>query len=174
MRAHYVFCCAEGREWKALGSEIVRNHAWCLLCANMDKIHAATRLRPPKQAWATAPEQKNCPPAQAKSKRLQGPLVLRKGLKLNQQGFWSELGVTQSGGSCYERGRKIPQPVATLLELVRVKKLKLKKIEAGGMGIISYLKTYESDVYATLTKAVSRKAAPLNEGNGESMRVRVK
>lgn len=137
MKAHYAFRCAEGHKWKALGREIVRNHAWCLLCANMDKIHAAT-------------------PVQVKLKRLQGPLALRKGLRLNQKDFWSALGVTQSGGSRYERGQKISKPVATLLELVHVKKLDLKKIEAGDMVFISYLKAHEPDLYATLTKAVSK------------------
>ena len=42
---------------------------------------------------------------------------LRKRLELNQQEFWSRLGVTQSGGSRYESGRRVPQPVKILLEL---------------------------------------------------------
>lgn len=41
----------------------------------------------------------------------------RKNLGLNQQAFWSTLGVTQSGGSRYESGRDLPQPVALLLTL---------------------------------------------------------
>lgn len=163
LKAHYVFRCAEGHEWKAPGREIVRNSAWCLLCANIDKIRAATRQRPPKQAQATVPKRKNRPPkispAQAKSKRLQYPLALRKGLKLNQQDFWAALGVSQSGGSRYERGRKIPKPVATLLELVHVKKLKLKEIEVGDIEIINYLKAHEPDLFAKLKKAVLRDPA---------------
>ena len=34
---------------------------------------------------------------------------------LNQTGFWSRVGVTQSGGSRYESGRNIPKPVQLLL-----------------------------------------------------------
>lgn len=33
----------------------------------------------------------------------------------NQTAFWSPLGVTQSGGSRYESGRNIPEPVRKLL-----------------------------------------------------------
>ena len=42
-------------------------------------------------------------------------VALRKKLNLNQSEFWSPLGVTQSGGSRYESGRKIPRPVQKLL-----------------------------------------------------------
>lgn len=43
----------------------------------------------------------------------------RKALNLSQARFWVPLGVTQSAGSRYEQeSRMIPQPVATLIELV--------------------------------------------------------
>ena len=42
----------------------------------------------------------------------------RNALGLNQSEFWSRIGVTQSGGSRYETGRKMPKPVAMLFELV--------------------------------------------------------
>ena len=41
----------------------------------------------------------------------------RKKLGVNQQTFWSPLGVTQSGGSRYESGRNLPKPVALLVML---------------------------------------------------------
>ena len=44
----------------------------------------------------------------------------RNALGLNQSAFWSRIGVTQSGGSRYETGRKMPKPVAMLFELVYV------------------------------------------------------
>lgn len=44
-------------------------------------------------------------------------VALRKKLKLNQSDFWYPLGVTQSGGSRYESGRKIPRPVQNLLAI---------------------------------------------------------
>lgn len=40
---------------------------------------------------------------------------IRRKLGLNQQQFWSQLGVTQSGGSRYESGRNIPTPIALLV-----------------------------------------------------------
>lgn len=43
--------------------------------------------------------------------------TLRKQLGLNQSDFWKPLGVTQSGGSRYEGGRNIPQPVQKLIRL---------------------------------------------------------
>jgi transcriptional regulator with XRE-family HTH domain len=42
---------------------------------------------------------------------------LRDNLGLNQHEFWSRIGVTQSGGSRYESGRKIPKPTAMLLTI---------------------------------------------------------
>lgn len=44
-------------------------------------------------------------------------VVLRKKLALNQSVFWSRIAVTQSGGSRYESGRKLPRPVQLLLHL---------------------------------------------------------
>jgi predicted transcriptional regulator len=41
----------------------------------------------------------------------------RKELGVNQQTFWSRVGVTQSGGSRYESGRRIPKTVQALATL---------------------------------------------------------
>lgn len=41
----------------------------------------------------------------------------RRRLGLNQQEFWGSIGVTQSGGSRYESGRRIPKPVCALLRI---------------------------------------------------------
>ena len=43
--------------------------------------------------------------------------ALRKKLGVNQSVFWSRIRVTQSGGSRYESGRKLPHPVQLLLHL---------------------------------------------------------
>lgn len=53
----------------------------------------------------------------AKTKTFSGEeaVRLRHRLNLNQSQFWNRLGVTQSGGSRYESGRKIPRPVQQLL-----------------------------------------------------------
>lgn len=47
-------------------------------------------------------------------------VALRKKRGLNQSDFWSQIGVTQSGGSRYENGRNMPKPVRSLVELVHV------------------------------------------------------
>ena len=46
------------------------------------------------------------------------PLKLRKSLGLNQTDFWGRLAVTQSGGSRYENGRHMPEPVRILLGII--------------------------------------------------------
>ncbi len=42
---------------------------------------------------------------------------LRRKLSVNQLEFWTQFHVTQSGGSRYESGRTIPDPVQVLLNL---------------------------------------------------------
>lgn len=42
-------------------------------------------------------------------------VAARQKLGINQTKFWSRVGVTQSGGSRYESGRKIPKPIQHLL-----------------------------------------------------------
>lgn len=60
---------------------------------------------------------------------------------MNQLAFWSRVGVTQSGGSRYESGRKIPKAVLFLLNITYgtdrgsekvVKKLRAWKNPVGG------------------------------------------
>lgn len=43
--------------------------------------------------------------------------ALRQQLSLNQSEFWAPLQTTQSGGSRYESGREIPDPVQVLLNI---------------------------------------------------------
>ena len=47
--------------------------------------------------------------------RVLNPREIRRRLGLNQEQFWTQIGVTQSGGSRYESGRNIPTPIAMLL-----------------------------------------------------------
>jgi transcriptional regulator with XRE-family HTH domain len=44
-------------------------------------------------------------------------LAFRKKAGLNQKDFWTQFGVTQSGGSRYEGGRNVPGPLTKLLSL---------------------------------------------------------
>lgn len=90
-----------------------------------------------------------------KPKRHHDPLVLRRKLNLTQQAFWHPLGVTQSGGSNYESGRRMPPSVEKLFELVYVKGLDLQQVEACDVAILCYLKGQHPDLYATLARATS-------------------
>ena len=42
---------------------------------------------------------------------------IRKATGLSQEEFWGRIGITQSGGSRYEAGREVPEPVRLLLAI---------------------------------------------------------
>ncbi len=77
---------------------------------------------------------------------------IRRKLGMNQQQFWSKLGVTQSGGSRYESGRNMPRPVQHLLRLVHVEQIDISKIKRDDYEVIEYLKTKKSDLFKELKK----------------------
>jgi len=83
---------------------------------------------------------------------------IRRKLGLNQQQFWSTLGVTQSGGSRYESGRNMPKPVRELLRLVHVEQIDIKSIKREDWDVIEYLKAQEPDLYKSLKKSARSKA----------------
>jgi DNA-binding transcriptional regulator YiaG len=83
---------------------------------------------------------------------------IRRKLGLNQQQFWSTLGVTQSGGSRYESGRNMPKPVRELLRLVHVEQIDIKAIRHEDWEVIEYLKTQEPELYKSLKKSARNKA----------------
>ena len=75
---------------------------------------------------------------------------IRRKLGMNQQQFWSRLGVTQSGGSRYESGRNIPRPVQQLLRLVHVEQIGIAKIKREGFEVVEYLKSNDSNLFKSL------------------------
>jgi len=85
------------------------------------------------------------------------PREIRRKLGLNQQQFWSKIGVTQSGGSRYESGRNMPKPVRELLRLVHVEQVDIQRIKREDLDIIEYLKTSEAELYKTLKKSAKSK-----------------
>jgi transcriptional regulator with XRE-family HTH domain len=88
------------------------------------------------------------------------PREIRRKLGMNQQQFWSKIGVTQSGGSRYESGRNMPRPVRELLRLVHVEQIDIQRIKREDLDIVEFLKSEDPDLYKTLKKAVkSRKKA---------------
>lgn len=86
------------------------------------------------------------------------PREIRRKLGLNQQQFWSTIGVTQSGGSRYESGRNMPKPVRELLRLVHVEQINISTIKREDQEVIDYLKTQEPELYKTLKKSARSKA----------------
>lgn len=66
--------------------------------------------------------------------------AIRKKTGLNQIDFWGKVGVTQSGGSRYETGRKMPKPVRELLRLVHIECIDLAKVNKKDMEIAALLK----------------------------------
>jgi len=85
------------------------------------------------------------------------PREIRRKLGLNQQQFWSKIGVTQSGGSRYESGRNMPRPVRELLRLVHVEQIDIQRIKREDMDVIEYLKSEDTDLFKTLKKSAKSK-----------------
>ena len=86
---------------------------------------------------------------------------IRRKLGLNQQQFWSTLGVTQSG-SRYESGRNMPKPVRELLRLVHVEQVDIKNIKRDDIEVVEYLKAQEPELFKSLKKSArahAKKAA---------------
>ena len=77
---------------------------------------------------------------------------IRRKLGLNQQQFWSKLGVTQSGGSRYESGRNMPRPVQHLLRLVHVEQIDIAKIRREDFEVAEFLKSQKPDLFKDLKK----------------------
>ena len=83
---------------------------------------------------------------------------------MNQEQFWTQIGVTQSGGSRYESGREMPKPVRELLRLVHVEQVDLSQVKRIDFDIISYLKESHPDLYRNLRRAARGKQ---KQGDGE-------
>lgn len=77
---------------------------------------------------------------------------IRRKLGMNQQEFWSLLGVTQSGGSRYESGRNMPRPVQHLLRLVHVERVDISKIRRDDVEVVEYLKSHNPTLLRDLKK----------------------
>lgn len=91
--------------------------------------------------------------------------LLRETSGLNQQDFWSRIGVTQSGGSRYEGGhRRMPKPVLHLLRLVYIEKLDLERVRREDVELVEYLRSQEKELYARLRKDAKQwvRAQPLH------------
>ena len=88
---------------------------------------------------------------------------IRRKLGMNQQQFWSMLGVTQSGGSRYESGRNMPRPVQQLLRLVHVEHIDIHKIKREDYEVIEHLRSAKAALFKELKQAA--KAAVKSKKN---------
>ena len=91
------------------------------------------------------------------------PREIRRSLGLNQQDFWTRIGVTQSGGSRYESGRAMPKPVRELLRLVHVECVDLTRVRKEDFAILDHLKSSQPQLYQSLRRSVRSKKP---RGNG--------
>ena len=82
--------------------------------------------------------------------QLANPRQIRHQLGLNQQEFWGQIGVTQSGGSRYETGRSMPRPVRELLRIMHVNQIDVRKITRDDFRVLSYLKSAQPELYRRL------------------------
>ena len=89
--------------------------------------------------------------------RIANPRDIRKKLGLNQMDFWSQLGVTQSGGSRYESGRSMPKPVRELLRLVYIKNVSLADVDGADSRIVDYLRKDKPALYQQIRARLSKK-----------------
>lgn len=85
--------------------------------------------------------------------RITDPRQIRRKLRMNQQEFWSRIGVTQSGGSRYESGRTMPKPVRELLRLVHLEGVELSRAKGEDLEVVTYVKQANPRLYRSLRKA---------------------
>ena len=103
--------------------------------------------------------------------RVLNPREIRRRLGMNQEQFWTQIGVTQSGGSRYESGREMPRPVKELLRLVHVEQIDLSQVKRVDFEIISYLKEAHPDLYRNLRRAARNRSAGHDAGTFDDLSV---
>jgi len=96
------------------------------------------------------------------AEKISNPREIRHQLGLNQQEFWGQIGVTQSGGSRYETGRSMPRPVRELLRIMHINQIDMRKITRDDFRVLSYLKSSDPKLYKRL-----RDQARASGGHGE-------
>ena len=83
----------------------------------------------------------------------QPPKELLLQLGLTQSDFWSPVGVSQSGGSRYESGRKLPSAISALLHLVHIQGVSINELVGEDSRVGKALRETDPARYATLLKA---------------------
>ena len=80
------------------------------------------------------------------------PKELRLELGLTQAEFWSPVGVSQSGGSRYESGRKLPASISALLHLVHIEAVDVGQLDGDDGRVGRRLRETDPIAYAALLK----------------------
>ena len=89
--------------------------------------------------------------------KISNPRQVRNRLRLNQQDFWARIGVTQSGGSRYESGRRMPKPVRELLRIVHIEGIELSQAKRDDLEVAAFLKQNEPVLYRRIRKAAVKR-----------------
>ena len=87
------------------------------------------------------------------------PRPLRQRLGLNQQQFWSAVGVTQSGGSRYASGRSMPKPVCELVRLVHIEGIDVSRARGEHFEIADHLHSTDPALYQRFKREIRAKSA---------------
>ena len=98
------------------------------------------------------------------------PRNIRKQLGVNQQQFWSKVGVTQSAGSRYEGGRAMPKPVRELVRLVHVEGIDLTNVCGADVRVGRKLRATQPQLYRRLATGDEGKASTSSAARGEPRR----
>ncbi len=89
-------------------------------------------------------------PIPRKSRQTPKLAALRRASGLSQTEFWRKVGITQSSGSRYEAGRRLPPPVAYLIDLIYVRGIDITMLHVNDMPILHYLQQSQPELYARL------------------------
>lgn len=87
---------------------------------------------------------------------------LRQRTGLSQTAFWGRLGLTQSAGSRYENGRRMPRTTAEMLRLVYIERVDLSMVDRELVAIIEALQAMP-DLYRLLQAEVRARRAEQTE-----------
>ncbi|WP_211222832.1 helix-turn-helix domain-containing protein [Paludibacterium yongneupense] len=79
--------------------------------------------------------------------------ALRRQKGLNQQLFWNQVGVTQSGGSRYENERSVPAPVAELVRLHHELGIDTRQVTPQNAALIRAILSEQLDAETLLNNA---------------------
>lgn len=85
--------------------------------------------------------------------------ALRLKLGLSQPAFWGKVGVTQPGGSRFEKEGRVSLPVRMLIEVVHIKGVDLDTINVDEILVGRHVRKYSPDDFNRYLETAKRKEA---------------